>query len=159
MQSIELLAAETLLEKGVPLPLRAPFLFRLLGIAELKVYRPSAGNHLRISSLYLKMGITDDQLKATTMHVAKELEVKHTYTHCRIIALTLFKGYLTPLVLNRVMALWLKWNLSQSQIMDIAEFLLSLGGTANFMNTTRYIKEMLITAVIPELGQTPPKKS
>lgn len=158
MQNVELLAAETLLEKGVPLPLRAPLLFRLFGVKQLKVYRPSAGNHLRIGRLYLKMGITEDQLKETSLLVAKELEVKHTYTHCRIIAFTMFKGYLTPLFFNRIMAMWLKWHLSQKQIMNTAEFVLTMGGTANFMNTTRYIKAMLITA-IPELGQTTPKKS
>lgn len=158
MENVELLAAETLLEKGVPLPLRAPLLFRLLGIKQLKVYRPSAGNNLRIGRLYLRMGITDDQLKETSLLIAKELEIKHTYTHCRIIAFTMFKGYLTPLLFNRIMALWLKINLSQSQIMNTAEFVLTMGGTRNFMNTTRYIREMMITA-IPELGQTTPKMS
>ncbi|RQO78113.1 hypothetical protein DBR40_09185 [Pedobacter sp. KBW01] len=157
MQEMELLTADTLLEKGVLLPIKAPLIFRLFGMKQLKFYRPSAGNQLRIDSLYLKMGISDDEIGEISLHQAKELELKHTYTHCRIIAIAMFKGILFPWLLNRIVAVWLKWNLNQKQIMYAAELLLAMGGTANFMNTTRLIREMKITT--PGLGQKTPKKS
>lgn len=97
------------------------------------------------------MGITDEQLNNTAMLEAEKLLVKHTYTHCRIIAITMFKGFLLPWLLNKPVGLWLKWKLSHKQILSFSEMVILFSGTSAFMSTTRCIREMRITA--PNLGQ------
>lgn len=153
MQEMELLAVETLLETGVPLPIRAPFFFRCFGIKRLRIYQPSLGNKLRINRLYLSMGITDAQLKETTQMEADRLMNKNAYTHARMLAIGMMKGLLLPWLLNRLLGLWLKWNFSPQQIFKYSEMLVVFSGTSAFMNTTRLYRGMKITE--PNLGQIP----
>lgn len=153
----EQLAAEMLLEKGVPVPVKVPLLLRVLGIKTAKMFAPSLGNRVRISRLYIKMNIPEEQLTETTQLVAETLLEKHAYTHCRIVAMAMYKGWLFPILFNHITALWLKWYGDDKKIMALAELLLLLSGAAVFMSTTRYIRAMKITA--PNLGQKEPKRS
>ena len=150
---MELLAVETLLENGVPLPIRAPFFFRCFGVKTLRIYQPSLGNKLRINRLYLSTGITDAQLKETTQMEADRLMNQHAYTHARMLAIGMMKGLFLPWILNRVLGLWLKWNLSPQKIFKYSEMLVVFSGTSAFMNTTRLFRGMKITE--PNLGQKP----
>lgn len=153
MQNVELLTAETLLENGVQLGVDAPRFFRLFGLKKLKLYQPSCGNRIRISKIYLEMNISESLLSEVSALEAELLLQKHTYAHCRIIAIAMLKGYLMPLLFHRIIARWLMWKLNHSRAMAIAQAILTLSGTKAFMITTRFINQMNI------LGQQVKKRS
>ena len=159
MENIELLAAETLLQRGVRVPIVAPLLFRLFGKKKLSfyLYQPSLGNKVRISSLYLKMGITEAELQETTLENAEALLIKHSTTLLRIVAICMFKGCFWPWLLNRPMAYYLKWKINPQRLFALAQIIRSFSGTTDFMNTIRSAKKMKITEPIP--SQTNPKRS
>ena len=154
MENIELLAAETLLQRGVRVQIVAPLLFRLFGKKKLSfyLYQPSLGNKIRITRLYLKMGITADQLNATTQEDADRLLVKHSNTFLRMLAIAMMKGRLMPWLFNKPLAYFLKYKLSPQQMFTMVQALVLFSGTADFMNTTRLFKGMKITEA--NLGQT-----
>lgn len=154
MKNIELLAAETLLQRGVRVEIVAPLLLRLFGKKKFffYLYQPSLGNKIRISRMYLSMGITADQLNATTQEEADRLLVKHSHTLLRMLAIAMMKGRLMPWLFNRPMAYFLKYKLSPQQLFTMVQALVLFSGTADFMNTTRLFKGMKITAA--NLGQT-----
>ena len=149
---IENQAADTLLERGLPLPVRAPLFFRLLGLQP-KCYQPTLGNKIRINKLYLKMGIDPKQLEEISLVAADQLLVKNGYRLCKIIAIGMCKGWLWPLLFAPAIAVWLKWKLNPKYACAIAYVMISQSGTADFMDTTRLIAQMQILA--PSLGQSP----
>lgn len=147
----ELLAAETLLENGVSLGIRTPFFLRFLGVKHLRIYQPSLGNRLRISKLYLEMGIDDTDLLETTQVKAEAMMLKHSFAQLQIIALCMFKGRYLPQIFNRVLAKWLLWKLNPKDVTTLVMLILQFSGTTDFMTTTRFIRAMKITT--PKLGQ------
>jgi hypothetical protein len=151
MKETEILAAETLLENGVSLGIDSPLFFRVLGVKRLKIYQPSLGNRIRISKLYLEMGITDEMLVETTQVDAEDLLQKNALRCCRIIALCMFRGRYLPILLNSIIANWLIHRMDSKQVMTLIQVIVSLSGTVDFMNTTRYIRALKITS--PKLGQ------
>lgn len=159
MENIELLAAETLLQRGVKVQIVAPLLFRLFRKKTFVfyVFQPSLGNKVRTSRLYLKMGIKESDLKETTHENAENILVNHHYAMSRIIAICMFKGFFWPWLLNRPMALYLKWNLPPQKLYALVHLIILFSGTADFMNTIRSAKSMKITEPIP--SQTNPKRS
>ena len=156
----ELLAAETLLENGVSLGIRTPFFLRVLGVKHLKIYQPTMGTRIRISKLYLEMQIDDAELIETTQEEAEKLILKHSATHLKIIALCMFRGryMFTNKILSKFcykyLAEWLMWQLKPQEITVLSTLILQYSGTADFMNSTRYMRAMKITS--PKLGQKTP---
>ncbi|GGH02749.1 hypothetical protein [Pedobacter zeae] len=149
---IEGLAVETLLERGLPLGVKAPFFLRWLGF-RLNLYQPSLGNKIRIARLYLKMNIPDRILDQATLQEADDVLVKHAFTIAKIVAIGCLKGYLWPLLFSGILARWLMWNRTPQQLQGYADLLILYSGTGAFMNTTRCIRNARISA--PTLGQNP----
>lgn len=159
MQDIELLAAETLLQRGVKVQIVAPLLFRLFRKKTISfyLYQPSLGNKIRISSLYLKMGIKESDLQETTHENAEDLLVRHSHTLLRIVAINMFKGCFWPWLLNRPVAYYLKWKLTPQKLYALVDLIILFSGTKDFMNTIRSVKSMKITE--PIVSQTNPTRS
>ncbi|WP_115171340.1 hypothetical protein [Sphingobacterium spiritivorum] len=158
MEKIESLAAETLLQRGVKVQITAPLLFRLFrkkNIA-LSVYQPSLGNKIRISALYLKMGIKEAELQETTHENAEALLVKYSHTLLRIVAICMFKGCFWPWLLNRPVAVYLKWKLTPQRLFALVHLIVLFSGTTDFMNTIRSVKTMKVTEPIQSQN---PKRS
>lgn len=147
---MELLASETLLQRGVKVQIDAPLLFRLFGKKTISfyLYQPSLGNKVRISALYLQMGITDAELQETTLENAEALFLKHHFVLLRIVAICMFKGRFWPWLLNKPVAGYLKWKLTPQKLLALAQLIILFSGTANFMNTIRSAKAMKITEPI-----------
>ncbi len=156
MSNIEMLAADTLLERGLPLPVRATLFFRLLGFKTLVCYQPSLGNKIRINRLYLKMGLTPEMLNKITLQEADLLMIKHGNKLCQIIAIGLFKGWISPMLFSYIAGIKLKWRLSPQRICTIAHVMITQSGSSDFMDTTRCIERMTILKPV-QLGQTPKK--
>lgn len=149
----EHLAADTLLEIGVRVEIPAPIFLKVFGIKRIpfKIYAPSYGTLLRVTRYYLSMGVTIDQLNEITYESALKLCQDHGKTLCKIVAVCMLNGYTTGWLFTRLLASFLLWSLSAKKICSYTELLVVFGGTADFMNTTRSVKTMKITA--PMLGQ------
>lgn len=148
--SVEAFAADTLLERGLLLPVRVPLFFRLLGIRA-KCYQPCLGNKIRINRRYLKMMLSPEQLKQISLAEADELMIKHGNRLSQIVAFGMVKGWLAPLLLVWLIGKWIKWYMPPSHICAIAYVMIAQSGTAAFIDTTRCIDRMQI--LLPQLGQ------
>lgn len=149
--NVEAFAADTLLERGLPLPIRAPLFFRLLGIRS-KCYQPTLGNKVRINSLYLKMNIKPEILEKCSQREADQLINSHSWKLCRIIAFGMVTGWIMPIILTPIIAFWIRWNIAPKRICAIAFVMITQSGTSDFLDTTRCIEKMSILK--PSLGQT-----
>ena len=151
--AVERLAAETILQRGVRLKVRAPFLLRCLGkkTVSLTITMPTAGTLARISSHYLSTGLKSHQLEDTTVEQAHALMAIHGKSINRAVACAILNGYWSGKLFTRLMAWYLKWHAEQHQIAAIASMLLIYGGVSHFINTTRSVRAMKTTT--PHLGQ------
>lgn len=147
--------AVSLLEGGLPLPVRAPLFFRLLGLKQLKCYQPCLGNKIRVSRLRIKMGITDEMIADISLEDADRLLLAHGLTLCRIIAIGMYKGLVFPWLFNRITGYWIMWNMKPKHICTVAYVMIAQSGTADFIDTTRCILRERILK--PHLGQNPKK--
>lgn len=152
-QQTESFAAETLLEKGVRVPIPAPFFFRWFGKKQITVrlYQPCFGTLLRISRYYLTTGVTEDQLKEINQEGAMMLCRDHGKTFSKIVATAMLNGFISGTIFTRPLAWVLLWSLKPELICGLIRLLVIFGGTAPFMSIIRSVNQMKITA--PNLSQ------
>lgn len=129
---------------GVALPVKPPL---FLWFWKPKVYQPSLGNKVRMSKIYLDTGIKDEELDSSTILESSDLLVRHSFAMCRIIAICMCKGYLMPLIFNRILARWLMWKMKPAEIVSVCELLILFTGTADFMSFTRFLKSLKVTGL------------
>lgn len=143
---IEIKTVDTILDKGVLVPVPTPFFIRWLGKKNFNVIvrRPVLGNMLRISKMYLKMGIdikkTGEEL--TDWIAVFESTAKPT---SRIVAIGMLRGRIGGWLFNRFLGWWLRWHIDSRQQAEIAALLVSLSGVMDFMNTIKFLQAMKIT--------------
>lgn len=149
----ERLAAETILQRGVKVKARAPLLLRLVGIKRitLRLRQPMSGTMLRVSSYYLRTGITSEQLDNVTTEQAMAIMAVHGKSIRRAVATAIINDWLLGRWFVRPVAWYLQWHLSEETICTLMDILVTYGGLKPFMTTTRYIRGMRLTS--PNLGQ------
>ena len=148
----ELHATETLLQRGVPINLRAPLFLRLLGIKKIKwtLSAPRAGSFLRMGYWYLNCQLSAEKLEKISMEEAMLFQVKYSkYIYRALAALFIATPIRTKLFLRPV-AWWLREAVTPKEALTYLQMVIIYGGTRDFMNTTRYIKDVMITH--PNLG-------
>ena len=143
----ELKTVETLLGRGVQVPVPAPFWLRWMGkrYKTLIVRLPDSETLLQISGLYLKM-----KQAATTLE-PDTLDETHLMIHecmkpaSRIVAYGIAPCY-TPLgIRNRLLAWHLRRHLDTRQMMELWTMVASLSGAHDFCNFIRSISAVRIT--------------
>lgn len=97
----ELLGATTLLGGGISLPLQT-----LLGTVRITMRIPSTEDLLRISRMYLKMGVTAEELNGYTFEQKARFMVIHGREVSRMVAFGIARRWPPPGVKNRIVA-WL----------------------------------------------------
>lgn len=146
-------AVNQILDRGVPLKMRAPWLFRLLGkkTITLKITSPYEGTLHRIAAYYLRTGISLDQIENLSHEEALGIMLKHGKDISKAVAVAVLNGYWSGLLFTKVLAHYIKWHCTNSEVLDIATILLIYGGTSDFISITRSVRAMKISA--PRLGQ------
>jgi hypothetical protein len=146
MSEVEIKTVDTILDKGVLVPVPAPFFFRWFGKMTFNVVvrRPVTGNMLRISKMYLAMKI--DQEKAGD-DWRNWIEVFATAARptSRIVAIGMLRGQFSGWLFNRPMGWWLLWHMDTRQQAELAALLVSLSGVQDFMNTIAFLRAMKMT--------------
>lgn len=147
MNTVEINAAELLLDKGVRVELRAPFFMRWIckniGVT---VRRPVLGTMMRISRLYLKLGIDISKVDAGDMHEAHRLLTEHGDTICRIVATGMIRGRLSGWMFARPLGWYLRWHSDALKLAKLSVLLIELSGVQHFTNTIRFLAAMRMTA-------------
>ena len=149
----ERMAAETILERGVKVKIAAPFFLRWIGKKTItKTLRsPYEGTLHRVSAYYLSTGIKDEKLEDLSTEEAVALMSVHGKTITKAVACALLNGYWSGKIFTKPFAWYLRWHCKPRELFGLITAVLLYGGTADFMSTTRSVREMKTTT--PNLGQ------
>ena len=109
-QTERLKASALMLDMGVAIPVRPfRFLYRKRKPRRVIMRTPGLGGMMRISNLYLRMGVSHEEMKEYTYEQSLKLMAEHGKTISRIVAHALVRGPLLGRLLNRFVAWWLRW--------------------------------------------------
>lgn len=144
---IERLAAKILADNGISLPLR------LLGGKHIRwVMRvPNHESRIRMTKMYLKMGVTYDDLKACTFEQKLEFIAKHTGTVSRMVAYAIVRGWFLGWMLNRPVAWMLRNCMHPAALEEAFIIAISVMNTVPFGHTIRLAEVMNLMS--PSLSQ------
>ena len=150
---IEKFTADTLLQKGVQLPIRAPFLLRCFGKKHIHVTvtSPFEGTMHRVASYYCATGLTIEKLENVSVEKALELMSSNGVLISKAVAVAILNGYIKGFLFTKPLAWYLRWHCKSEHIFAIVSVLLLYGGVEDFMNITRSVRKMKLTT--PTMGQ------
>lgn len=133
--------------------MRAPFLLRWLGkrTVSITVRSPLTGTLLKVSQHYLDTGISIEQLQEISFEEALGIMAAHGRSICLAVATAWLNGYWKIRFFAKPLAWYMRWHCSPQEISTIATMILLYGGTSDFMNTTRSVRQLKITS--PMMGQ------
>ena len=129
---MESLAERVMSDAGISLPLRLPGGRHIRWVMRI----PTLESRCRMARMYLKLGVTHEELRAYTFEQKLEFMVKHTKTVSRMVAYAIVRGRVSGRLLNRPVA----WMIA-----------LSTMSTVPFGSTIRLAEVMSLTA--PNLSQ------
>lgn len=145
----ELLAANSILKRGVRYSIPAPLFFRLLGIKKIKitVTQLCAGTELRVAALMAEKELTEEKLNNTDPSV---IMFQHYNDIVKIVALSTLNRFavsrlalLLRIRLLKTMSVW--------QLFELYTTVRKYSGTTPFTAITRLALETRMTK--PNLGQ------
>lgn len=152
-KAVERLAAETILQRGVKIKIAAPFFVRWLKkTITIRLRSPYEGTMYRVSAYYLSTGIKESRIDDVTVEESLALMAVHGKTISKAVACAILNGYWSGKLFTRPFAWYLRWHCKPQEMFALATALIIYGGTGDFMNTTRSIRQMRLTK--PNLGQT-----
>lgn len=145
MKETEINLVDTILDKGVPVPIPAPFFLRWFGIKTINIVlrRPVIGNMLRISKMYLKMKVASDF--GDDVNQWLETFTKTAVPVSRIVAIGILRGRFIGWLLCKPLAAYLRWHIDSRLQAEYAGVLVVSSGVSDFLNTIKFLKTMKIT--------------
>lgn len=141
---MEAKSARVLLEQGEPIPIPAPFLFRLFGKKTilLTLKMPTADTCLRAINYRLKMNISDEEFESLTIEQALTYMAKHSKDTARIAAIVILESKFLDFCFGKWLSGRLLKILPFSVLYDIMELVTIGGGLEDFMNIIGLTKWM-----------------
>ncbi len=131
-QSFEIEAAEALLDVGVSLPfLKIPFTRRAI---RLTMKRPCLGNLIRISRLYLQMGVTYARMEKFDKDEELQFVALHGGRISKMVALSVCRGALTGTLIAGLLAWLIRWFMPNEYLQAANKKFITLMGTRSFMS-------------------------
>ena len=145
--NIELLAAKVLADNGISLPLRLPGGRHIRWVMRV----PNMESRVRISKMYLKMGVKYTDLEKYTFEQKLDFMRKNNKTGSRMVAYGIVRGWLLGRFLNRPVA-WMLRNCMHPAALEEA-WMLAIGtmNTVPFGNIIRLAQVMNLMP--PNLSQ------
>lgn len=146
MEEVEIKAVDTILDKGVRVPIPTPFLLRVIGIKQVSVIvrRPVMGTMLRISKRYVQLHV-DEEIHEKEWQDWVTMFVDNLIPVSRIVAIGMLRGKWAGLLFTRPLAYYLRWHMNTRQMAEIAALLVTLSGIQDFMNTITFLRGMKTT--------------
>lgn len=144
---MESFAERVMSDAGISLPLRLPGGKHIRWVMRV----PNLESRCRIQRMYLKMGVTYEELKTYTFEQKQEFMVRHTKTVSRMVAYAIVRGWVLGRLLNRPVAWMLRSCMHPTALEDAWMIALSTMSTTPFGNIIRLAEVMSLTA--PNLSQ------
>ena len=139
-KGIEIEAAEALLDVGVSLPLivlKVPFSKKRISVIRVKIKRPYLGTLIRMSRLYVKMGVTYDEMSKFTPAQEAEFMSEHGREIAELVALGVCRSRLSGKLFSGILASMLLWSCDDRYIFGAGFLFRSLLSTRSFRNIIR----------------------
>lgn len=140
-RQMKLRAADTILRKGVRVPIVSPpLLLRIFGMRRMSVTlrQPSMGGLIMMSRIVTDMGLDPEQFSSLSVAECYRLVERYGDRIVRILAIGILRYW--PLVyLNRPLAAWLRWRIEPSLLSYALHLMLTLNDTADFIVSIRSI--------------------
>lgn len=138
---------DLILDMGVSIPLGPIFGFT----PRLVMRAPYAGTLLRISRLYLSMGIEKSSLDNMSYEQIMELHIKYGKTISKMVALAILRGYWSGKFLTPVLAFVLIWLMKPTMLHEAWYQLLNMLDTRSFIKVIKSADQ--INLMKPRLSQ------
>lgn len=153
LESVEFRAAGALLNSGLPLNLRAPGIFRVFGKKTLTrpIYMPTARVSVEVIKLKILIEADCPNLDDLTLKEAQLLQIKHTRTIARMLAILVIGNKRRWWKSKRLLANLIEKELSFEDMLAIATPAMLGAGTADFIDFIRLSETLRLTA--PNLSQ------
>lgn len=134
---IEIEAAEALLDIGVSLPFfKIPFTRKFV---RLTMKRPCLGGQIRLARLYLRTGITYEEMLEFSKHEELAYMALHGRWVSKMVALTICRGALSTWLFSDLLAWLLRWFVDDEYLRAASMQFLCLLGTKSFMTIIKSI--------------------
>ena len=137
--SVQAEASDALLDRGVSVPLvtwRLPFRRKpLQWRATMK--RPTLGGQMRVSAIYLRMGVTFDEIRRFTKEEEARFQVAHGWDLARMMAWSFSRNRWFRLVPFSLLAWLLLWFVPPDTWRMFSRVMDGLMGTQDFMTTIK----------------------
>lgn len=147
---MESLAERVMSDAGISLPLRLPGGRHIRWVMRI----PTLESRCRMARMYLKLGVTHEELRAYTFEQKLEFMVKHTKTVSRMVAYAIVRGRVSGRLLNRPVA-WMLRNCMHPAALEEA-WMIAL----STMSTVPFGKYYQIgRGDEPDSAQSEPKKT
>jgi len=146
-EQVERRVAETILERGVRVPIPAPRFLRLFGKKQIHVTikQPFLRTLHTASILALKEGFSFDDINSDNLDAANTLIVKHAPSCARWVAINILNNRLKNRLFAGILGRWLMNHLTQSRLLDLVKLIVLLNGYQDFTGTIRLIRSMKMT--------------
>lgn len=147
MKQIEAQAADALLDRRLKINLPAPWPLRLFGRRTIPIWMklPVGQNLIRISRLFVQMGIDPKKVTAESFGTVLEYIGLHGVTVSRIIAYGLIRGSFSAWLLNRPLAWYIRNHATLPNMAELVRIIALLSGAEAFVTIIRSVSEMRIT--------------
>ena len=154
MKRIEAAAANALLDRRLKINLPAPWLLRLFGWRTIPIWvkLPVAANLIRISHLFVQMGIDPKTVTAESFGTVLEYIGRHGVTASRIIAYGLIRGSFSAWLWNRPLAWYIRNHSTLPNMAELVKIITVISGAEAFVSIIRSVSQMTLTD--PTLSQT-----
>ena len=141
MNTVELEAADALLDIGVSLPLkqiRIPFLKPIT--VRVTMRRPCLGSQINIARQYVKLGVTYDQMLSFTKDQEMHFMATQGKRVSKMIALTICRGPVSGFLLSDLTAFLLRWFVDDLYLQGANVRFVALLGTKSFTSIIRSVE-------------------
>jgi hypothetical protein len=134
-KSVEIEAAEALLDVGVSLPFlqfKMPLRKKPVSI-RVTMKRPCLGSQIRIAKLYLQLGTTYEEMERFNKHEEMAFLAIHGKCVSKMVALTICRGAISGLLFSGIVAWLLRWFVPDKYLQGANRCFVTLLGTKSFM--------------------------
>lgn len=156
MNTVEMNAADALLDRRLKITLPAPWLFRVFGKKTIPVWvkRPAYQTMLRMARLTAEMDIDLKKLQAEGASMLFATIAEHGVTASRVIALGVLRGALSSWLLNRPVAWYLRWNMDARTMAELTKIIVVVSGAEDFVSIITSEITMQVTTPIVSQPKT-----
>lgn len=141
--NMEAAASELLLDLGVSVPVRPlRFLSKKRKPRRIVLRRPYTGTLIRQIREYRKIGVTYEDMKAYNYDEMLNFVADHGKQVSEVIACTIVRGYISYMLLHRIVSWWLRWRVHPSFLGEAMVQLMMMVDTSPFQNTIRSVEKM-----------------